>query len=337
MKTIWMLVLFVGGLLVGAAQAAQPEGRMLGSKMSEHPPWFKESFLDIAADVEEAKDAGKHVILFMHLNGCPYCYKMVEENFKHAPYRAFIQQHFDVIALNIRGDREVALNEDTSLTEKALAARLKVGYTPTVVFLDQGNQVVARINGYRSVADFKRVLDYVQGRHYRQTTLAAYLDARKGSNYQLRDYPGLQQITDLTSVADKPLALLFEDRDCRDCDALHDGHLQRPEVQEILKGFTFVRLDALSDQPMVAVDGSQTTARKYAESLGLVSRPGIVLFDRGKEITRIESMLYPYHFQEVLRYVGERWYEKYPKSFFDYLAVRSAELRARGEDVNIGE
>ena len=35
----------------------------------------------------------KHVILFMEMNGCPYCYKMDEENFKHAPYRDFIQEN----------------------------------------------------------------------------------------------------------------------------------------------------------------------------------------------------------------------------------------------------
>ena len=329
-----LTLLFLGS---GAGVATAAPGKVVGGKMSEHPDWFKESFLDIAEDVGEAAESDKHVILFMHLNGCPYCYRMTEENFKHAPYTDFIKQHFDVIAINIKGDREVALNEETSLTEKELAARLKVMYTPTIVFLNQQNKTVARVNGYRSVPDFKLVLDYVQQKAYLNTSLSKYVDARKQAVYRFRDHPQLQPVNDLQSVADRPLAVIFEDEGCLDCDALHDGHLKRPEVREVLKHFTFVRLDALSEEPIVDVEGNRTTPRAYAEKLGLVYRPGIVLFDRGKEVMRIQSNLYTYHFEEILRYVGERHYEKYPESFYDYLDVRTAEITASGRDVDLSK
>lgn len=335
-KTRWVLMVqVICLLLVGGVSAATTAGKVVGGKMSEHPAWFKESFLDIAEDVDEAAEAGKHVILFMHLNGCPYCYKMTEENFKHAPYTEFIKQHFDVIAINIKGDREVALNPETSLTEKELATRLKVMYTPTIVFLNQQNKVVARVNGYRSVPDFRHVLDYVQQKAYLKTSLSRYIDARKQAVYRFREHPQLTPVTDLMAAAKKPLALIFEDKACVDCAALHDGHLSRPEVRAVLENFTFVRLDALSEEPIVDVEGNATTPKAYAEKLDLVYRPGIVLFDRGREITRISGELYTYHFEEVLRYVGERHYERYPDSFYDYLDVRTAEITASGRDVDL--
>ncbi len=55
------------------------------------------------------------------------------------------------------------------------------------------------------------------------------------------------------------------------------------------------------------------------------------------EIIRIQSMLYGYQFTETLRYVGERLYEKYPDSFYDYLDVRTKELTAQGRDVDIAK
>lgn len=332
-----LLFLTLSFLGSGSVVAAVTPGKVVGGKMSEHPGWFKESFLDIAEDVGEAAESNKHVILFMHLNGCPYCFKMAEENFKHAPYTDFIKENFDVIAINIKGDREVALNEETSLTEKALAARLKVMYTPTIVFLNPQNKTVARVNGYRSVPDFKLVLDYVQQKAYLKTSLSRYVDARKKAVYSFRDHPQLKPVSDLKSVANKPLAVIFEDKGCLDCDALHDGHLQRPEVREVLKNYTFVRLDALSEEPIVDVEGNQTTPRAYAEKLGLVYRPGIVLFDKGREVMRINSNLYSYHFEEILRYVGERHYETYPESFYDYLDVRTAEITASGRDVDLSQ
>jgi len=335
-KIRFLLFAFTFSLLgSGASVAAATPGKVVGGKISEHPDWFKESFLDIAEDVEEAAESGKHVILFMHLNGCPYCYKMTEENFKHAPYTEFIKENFDVIAINIKGDREIALNEETSLTEKQLAARLKVMYTPTIVFLNQQNKTVARVNGYRSVPDFKQVLDYVQQKAYRETSLAKFVDARKQAVYRFRDHPQLKPVGDLQSVADQPLAVIFEDKGCLDCDALHDGHLKRPAVRDILKNYTFVRLDALSEEPIVDVEGNETTPKSYAEDLGLVYRPSIVLFDRGKEVMRIQSNLYTYHFEEILRYVGERHYEQFPEDFYDYLDVRTAEITASGRDVDL--
>ncbi|NEV62928.1 thioredoxin family protein [Thiorhodococcus minor] len=322
-----------------ATQTADtPKGKVTGGKMSTHPDWFKESFLDIAEDVDEAAEDDKHVILFLEMNGCPYCFKMIEENFKGAPYSDFIQETFDVIALNVLGDREVALNAETSLTEKALAQQLGVSYTPTVVFLNQSNDPVARINGYRNPDDFKDVLDYVAAKAYASQTLAQYLQTRKTQpSYSFRDHPQFRDIDDLSSVGDKPLALLFEDAACVACDALHDGHLGDPKVNEALKGFVVVRLDDRSDEPITAPDGTKTTPKALAETLGITYEPTLVLYDKGQEILRIESMLYRYHFLGLLEYVGERHYEEYPNDPFDYINAKTAKLTSEGKDVSISD
>ncbi len=342
MKRLWSLLalvlLQIAQPCVLAEETDSASGEVTGAKMTVHPDWFKESFLDIGEDVSEAADAGKHVILFMEMNGCPYCYKMNEENFKHAPYKDFIQEHFEVIALNVKGDREVALNAETSATEKEIAGALGVRYTPTLVFLNQENQPVARVNGYRNVEDFKLVLDYVQERAYENQTLAAYVDARKKTGvYSFREHPRLQELTDLSAVSDRPLAVLFEDSACVACDALHDSHLKDPAVDAALEKMAFVRLNALSEEPIVDPAGNETTPKAWAEKLGVIYRPSIVLFDRGKEIARIESMLYRYHFTGVLEYVAERHYEQYPESPFRYIDAKTAELLESGKDVSIAD
>ncbi|MCG8428552.1 MAG: thioredoxin fold domain-containing protein [Chromatiales bacterium] len=320
-----------------AIAATQP-GKVTGGKISEHPSWFKESFLDIAEDVEEAADSDKHVILFMHLNGCPYCYKMADENFANAPYTDFIKENFDVIAVNIKGDREIAFDENTTVSEKELAGLLKVRYTPTIIFLNKENKTVARVNGYRSVEAFKHMLDYVKEQAYTDTTLANFIEARqKKDNYSFRNHPQFKKVSNLQTAAQKPLAVLFEDSGCDACNTLHDGHLSNPDINKVLENFTVVRLDALSEEKIVDVDGNTTTPKAFAKKLGLTYRPGIVLFDKGREIQRIDGLLYTYHFTEVLRYVGERHYEKYPNSFYDYLDVRTEAILASGKDVDLSK
>ncbi len=329
------------GLAAGplaAADAPAAPGKITGIKRGEHPEWFKESFLDIREDVSEAARAGRHVILFLELDGCPYCYKMVEENFRNAPYVDFIRQHFDVIALNMRGDREVALDASTTATEKELSAMLKASYSPTVVFLNRDNRPVARVNGYQNVTDFKVTLDFVADRAYEKMTLAQYRAERaKTATYAMRPHPLLKDVTNLQAVADRPLAVLFEDGACVACDALHDGHLKHPDVLKALEDFTFVRLDVQSDAPIVDVEGNPTTMKAYAVKLGIDYRPTIVLFDRGREIVRIASMLYSYHFTGVLEYVGQRHYERYPASPFRYIDAKTADLLKAGKDVPVAD
>lgn len=340
MRTTGFATLTLAALLAAAALVAtadtQPPGQVTGGILSVHPEWFKESFLDIGEDVSEAAEQGKHVILFLEMTGCPYCYKMTEENFKHAPYVDFLRERFDVIALNIKGDREVALNEDTRATEKEIADLLGVRYTPTVVFLGEDNRPVARVNGYRNPQDFKQVLDYVAARAYRHQGLADYLNGvRVPGVYQPRPHPQLSELKDLSQAGDRPLAVLVEDSACVACDDLHDGHLARPEVRLALADFTFVRVDALSEEPMIDPAGKATTPKDWVRGLGLTYRPGILLFDRGEEIARIEGMLYSYHFAGVLEYVGARHYERYPESPFRYIDAKTAEILATGQDVRI--
>lgn len=330
-----LLALVLNGFVAVSVQAAT--GQLTGGQISVHPSWFKESFLDIADDVEEASDSDKHVILFMYLNACPYCYRMVEENFVHSDYSDYLQEHFDVIAINIKGDREVALNAELSLSEKALAQHLKVVYTPTVIFLNHDNKTVARVNGYRSVGDFEKVLHFVESKAYLEQTLEAWLNTQAESEYALQDDPRFLDVSNLQKLADEPLAILFEDKNCTQCAAFHERVLGDAEVSDILQDYKLVRLDALSEQAIIDIDGEQTTPKAWAEKLKLSYRPALLLVNEGREIMRIESELYRYHFTEILRYVAGRHYQEFPRSFYDYLDVRTAEITAEGKNIDLSE
>ncbi|MEK9763597.1 MAG: hypothetical protein VW729_13035 [Deltaproteobacteria bacterium] len=41
-------------------------------KSAQIPYWFKESFLEIELDIEEALQAEKLLMLYFHQEGCPY-------------------------------------------------------------------------------------------------------------------------------------------------------------------------------------------------------------------------------------------------------------------------
>jgi thioredoxin-related protein len=322
-------------ITLGSAQAAK--GKFTGGENHDMPSWFKESFLELQDDVDEAKESGKHVMLFMTLKFCPYCTKMLNDNFiEGAKNQPYIEENFDVIGINIKGSKEIAVNEDLTLTEKEYAAHLKVQYTPTIIFLDQDNNVVVRLNGYRSKENFKLILDFVKNKEYKNMTLTQYLEKVKNKTlYTLKENKLFTKTSDLSKI-NGPLAVIFEDGSCTQCDYLHNTTLKNKEVVNELSKFTVVRYDAQSQEKIITPKGKTTTPKQWAKDMTLDYRPGIVLFNKKDEIARIDALLYGFHFKEMFRYVSGEHYVYYP-TFLDYLGPRQTELLNSGVNIDISD
>jgi thioredoxin-related protein len=143
------------------------------------PAWFKPSFLDFRDDVREAAAAKKHLMIYVSLNGCPWCKRLVEVNFRDKAIVERMQKSFDAVEINIVGSSETVWLDGARATEKELAVKLKVRATPTLLFLDERGAVVLRLNGYYEPQRFLLALDYVSNRDYRaQPDFQAYLKAR---------------------------------------------------------------------------------------------------------------------------------------------------------------
>lgn len=314
------------------------EGKIVGGAEFAVPSWFKDSFLEIADDIEEAKANNKHFMVFMDLEGCPYCTKMLKENFiAENKTSAFIQKYFDVIEINVKGSREIAWDDETTLTEKELAEKLEIQYSPTILFFNDEKEVVVRVNGYRNQNDFKYILEFVQGKHYEKLTLTEYISKiEKQDLYTFKENKMFKDIKDLSKV-NTPLAIIFEDGACSQCDYFHNRLLKDKLVLEELKNFTVVRLDANSDAEIIDIDGNKTSAKQWALKINLDYRPGMLLYDNKKLISTVDALLFPFHFKELLKYVGEKHYVQYPKSYLDYLRVRQDELLKQGVNIDVGE
>lgn len=323
-------VILVFGITANAAE----RGKIVGGAIHQAPSWFKDSFLEIAEDVEEAGEEGKQLILFFQLNGCSYCDRMLEEVFETEPYTSYVQQHFDVISVNVRGDREIVFNEEVTVSEKELSEILKVRATPAILFLNEDNKTVVRVNGYRSPERFKHVLDFVATKSYRSTNLTDYLKAKLERNvYQLRDNPLFTKATDLSSI-EGPLMLIFEDGSCYDCNEFHDGLLGHELVRKEIAPFTIVRLDADSTEYIIDVEGNKTTPAELAKKHDVFYRPGVLAFNEGMLLRRHDSLTFPHHFKESMRYVAGGFYKE--SDYRSYSRARTEELLAAGVVIDLG-
>ncbi len=315
-------------------------GKMTGGTEVIFPEWFKESFLDFREDAAEAAEENKHLLLFFHVAGCPYCKKMLEDNFLHGENAKIIQANFDSIQLDLKGSREIAFNKKMTVTEANLGKALEVHYTPTILFMNANNEVVVRLNGYRSPREFKHVLNFVKEKAYQSMDLATYRQQyATDSVYTLKDDPRYlptKQAYNLQKLVQqhKPLMLLFEDKSCDECERFHKEVLDLKETSQILEKYNLVRLDALSDAEIIDPEGNKTTAKKWLKKRNISYRPAVFLYSEGKKIEQVTGLLKSYHFQQLLNFVAEKQYTKFD-SWIGYLDQQSEKILKSGKDIDI--
>ncbi|MCI5112574.1 MAG: thioredoxin family protein [Marivita sp.] len=109
----------------------------LGDDGLHKQPWMRDTFKDLREDLEEANAEGKRLVLFFEQRGCIYCSKMHEEVFSDATVSDFIAENYFVVQLNLHGDIEVTDFDGEVLSEKDMARKWRVLFTPNIVFLPE--------------------------------------------------------------------------------------------------------------------------------------------------------------------------------------------------------
>jgi thioredoxin-related protein len=183
-------------LLVGAAylavlgaqgvQVARGEPMLTDDGLYKEP-WFLESFLELADDLEAAHRQGKRFAIMWELKGCPYCKETHFVNFARGDISDYIKANFEVLQLNIIGSRKVTDFDGVELSEKAMAAKYGVRFTPTLQFFPEragplkaqepAKREVARLPGYMRPDDFLAMFRYVREKAYESKSFRDFVKA----------------------------------------------------------------------------------------------------------------------------------------------------------------
>ena len=152
-KAFWCSLVLAGGLAIAAtsvAAAAEPpalppvsgsaEPRVVPVKGEDglfHQAWFVQSFLDLKEDHAEARAAGRRFAVIFEQRGCIYCTRMHTEVLSQRYINDYVRENFAIVQMDLWGSREVTDFDGTKLSEKKLAERWGVLFTPTIVFFKE--------------------------------------------------------------------------------------------------------------------------------------------------------------------------------------------------------
>lgn len=186
MKRILTTILLLIGL---AAPAVAVD---MGEDGLHKPTWLRTTFKDMREDLDEANAEGKRLLIIWEQRGCIYCNKMHEEVFPKPEIDALIRENFFVVQMNLFGDDEVTDFDGTSMSEKDMAVRWGVLFTPTMMFFREdvpdgavANQVaVAQMPGAFGTFTTKNLLTWIlehgydSGEHFQKYHARKILEAK---------------------------------------------------------------------------------------------------------------------------------------------------------------
>jgi len=286
------------------------------------PNWFKLSFLDLQESLDEALESGKRgLIIYFGRKDCAYCKAQLEINWGSKDIVEYTQKHFDVIAIDVRGQRTVTDFDGKIYTEKSFATRMQTDFTPSLLFYEKKRRLALRLPGFRPPYQFRAALEYVADAHYNKEPYSEYLArAEAALNFgqeELNEHDAFaippHNLNRSIKPAKNPLVVFFEHKKCHACDVLHGGPLSEPDIGVNLYNIDAIQLDTGSNTSVITPAGKKTTAEKWAKELQLSFAPTLIFFDeQGKEIIRVDSLIRLYRLNNVLSYVLSKGYKKYP-------------------------
>jgi thioredoxin-related protein len=116
---------------------------------------------DYNSALREARKGNKPLLLYFFSKSCYYC-TLMDKTLADKDVAAILKKDF------------VFLRVDVDKSED-LGRLYRISGTPSSWFLESSGERVGQIPGYVDTGNYKHILDYVRGRHYREMDLQAYL------------------------------------------------------------------------------------------------------------------------------------------------------------------
>ncbi len=326
---MWQALLFTALVLgMGPVAGAEDDFSFDDSPREqavEYPDWFKKSLLDLREDLNEAVQGGKQgLMVYFGQARCAYCHRLLQVNFGLDDIANYTRQHFDLVALDARGPREVTLLNGAVMSEQEFALAEETNFTPSILFYDRAGREALRLRGYYPPYQFRAALEYVADGHYTRESFRDYL--ARGDDRLVFDAEDLNEEDFFASApfnldrsrfpGERPLVVFFEQGDCHACDVLHGQLLRDATIRNLVQDLDSVQLDMRAVTPVVTPSGQRTQARDWAAALGLFHAPTLIFFDeQGREVLRLDSLVRFYRLGQVLGYVSSRAYrdQSYPQ------------------------
>ena len=148
-----------------------------GSLFADSPAGY--NFVDFNTGLARAKAENKPVFLYFGRYGCAWCDHVNSKTFSDPELKQIYSEHYVLVYVDAEGSKRLRLPSGERVTEAELGTRLGAFATPLFVYMSPDGKQLAKVPGFKTVADFKDYDAYVHGGHHERQTLMEFLQGRK--------------------------------------------------------------------------------------------------------------------------------------------------------------
>jgi thioredoxin-related protein len=150
---------------------------LAGAALADPPPGY--AFMDFNAGLARAKAENKPLFLYFGRYGCAWCDHVNRKTFSDPELQRLYRDNYVLVYADAEGSKRLRLPSGERVTEAELGTRLGAFATPLFVYMSPDGKQLAKIPGFKTVADFKDYDAYVRGGHHERQSLMEFLQGRK--------------------------------------------------------------------------------------------------------------------------------------------------------------
>jgi thioredoxin-related protein len=121
---------------------------------------------DYDSALKTAKKENKPLLLYFFNRACYYCTLMEKNTLADKEVGALLKKDF--VFLQVDTDKSSDLSE-----------LYRIAGTPSSWFVESSGKALFQVPGYIQKPDYKTLLEYVKGKHYKEMDISAYLKKAK--------------------------------------------------------------------------------------------------------------------------------------------------------------
>lgn len=133
-----------------------------------------ENIVDINQKLEQAKKENKSLMFFYHVPDCPFCERMLDENFKDEKILKLINDNFIFIDI-YTADKKSYVFKDFKGTPKEFAKLTGAFAYPATVFMNTNAKTLHKAIGYRNIQEYIYEIKYITTKNYNKMPLDEFI------------------------------------------------------------------------------------------------------------------------------------------------------------------
>ncbi|MDD5009453.1 MAG: thioredoxin fold domain-containing protein [Syntrophorhabdaceae bacterium] len=116
----------------------------------------------VSDGLKRARAQGRAVVMYFYSQYCPYCDAMDSNVLNDNVIGASLKKDFVYIRADIDHRPD-------------LARKYQIRGYPTTILTESNGRIIVKIPGYIPKTDFRKILSYLKGKHYKTMSLGDYL------------------------------------------------------------------------------------------------------------------------------------------------------------------